>query len=90
MTKWHARTGAPCEGQALPFGCAVSYLPTQLRERIGKAAPRTKVGICVGDRLHTGATWSGECVVLDMDGVVNNNLCVDAHETWGYKKALYN
>lgn len=60
MTKWHARTKAPFKGQALSCGCAVSDLPTQLREITGKAAPRTKLGIGVGDCLQTTATWSGE------------------------------
>lgn len=83
MTKWHARTGAPFNGQVIPFGCAASYSPTKEIYVVGNAAPRTRVGICMGERLRTQTRWSVSYVVLDIVVGVGKHRGVDAHGAWG-------
>lgn len=83
QSKWHARTGIAFTGHVIPFGSAVYYLPTTSRYTTSKAASRQRVGIFMGYRLQTHATWSGEYVIIDMDVFINKNLGIDAAEVWG-------
>lgn len=82
-TTWYARTGPPFNGQAIPCGSTVSFLPTKPRSITGKAAPRTWIGMFLGYSLQLGATWCGANVVLELDFFVGKNLGIDAHYSWG-------
>lgn len=88
MTNWHARTGALFRGQISRHECDVAILSTKLRGGAGKAAPSTAIGLCVGYRLQTGAKWSGEHIVLDLDIVVIKNLRIDGQENVGAYQPL--
>ena len=58
-------------------------MPTKDRYTTSKAAPRQRVGVFMGYRLQTQATWSGEYVILDLVVFTNTNMGIDASDMWG-------
>ena len=75
MSKWCARTGSEFDGQVLPFGAAVMYLPTPERLTTSKASPKLRPGVFVGYRLKGGGgRWRGEYLVYDLDSFIGVNF----------------
>ena len=60
------------------------YLPSPKIIVTSKASPKLRAGVFVGYRLKSGARWTGEYLVFDLDSFVGSNLGVDANANWGH------
>ena len=60
------------------------YPPTPEHVTTYKASPKLRLGVVVGNRLTSGAHWSGEYLVYDLDTFIGTYLGIGAHTSWGH------
>ena len=70
-TPWEAKNGTAFPGKLLPFGCKVTYRPS---ERTGpKFAPRSENGLFAGWHLQPGGTFKGDYLVIPYEALVRTD-----------------
>ena len=78
MSAWCARTGSENAGQVMPLGAVVMCSPTPEHITTSEAGPQLTPGVLVGCRLTSGAHWSGEYLVYDLNAFANTNLAISS------------
>ncbi len=69
VSAWELTYGEDFPGKRLPFGCLVSYIPSQTKGLSGSVAkwdPSAREGIFAGYKLRPGYKWSGIYLVWDL------------------------
>ena len=71
-TPYELRHKTAFKGGPIPFGCAVHYKPSSLREisEMQKFGSKMRNGIFFRYHMHSGSIWSGDCSVLDYISLV--------------------
>ena len=66
-TAWRLRHTTPFNGDKIPFGAMIHFLPPKpLLNKVPKFGPRGVPGIFLGWYLHSGGNWKGEYLVADL------------------------
>jgi hypothetical protein len=76
-TPWCKKFGEDFDGEQLPMGCGVFFLPGAARYKNSKAAPAMSYGIFMGYRLAPGSRWNKQYIILDLDDFIGQSLHID-------------
>ena len=75
---WFRRHSSHFEGEQIPLGCGIFFLPASTKTVVSKADPRMVWGIFLGYRLSPGGRWKGEYLTAELTEFVDQSLKVDA------------
>ncbi len=81
VSAWEQTYGEAFPGKRLPFGCLVSYIPSQTKGLSGSVAkwdPSAREGIIAGYTLRPGYEWSGIYLVWDLRHFIGVSLQRDS------------
>ncbi len=74
LSPWAHRHGKEWEGRLFPFGCLVTFRPSETKYHLSGHTARMQSGVLMGYEIHPGQTWNGEYRVLDLSGFAGKPL----------------
>ena len=77
LTPWTMKFDEDFQGETIPMGCGVFFLPAPTKYKNSKAAPSMSYGILLGYRLAPGSRWNKQYLVADLEDFVGQSLHID-------------
>jgi hypothetical protein len=72
-TPWELRHGRKFAGLLIPFGAAVEFKTSPIRDGPGKFAPKATPGVFVGYYMQPGGQWKGDYLVARLEDFASSS-----------------